>query len=378
MIKKIFCLLLTGVFFLSAKPGALAAARREFGQVTAEGVRLRDAASVESNVLFELALNTEVEVLGEDGGWYRVLYNGEVGYVRQDYIFVNSTGSRAAYVLQDDVKLRGGPGANAYVVARLAASQGVKVKQMLGDWYFVVANDNVGYVHRDYLLMTKATNTSSSLLRVGMEGQEVKRVQAELSRRGFLPTADATGTYGSKTRDAVREFQKAAGLAADGTAGAQTLSLLYDRTNTLTKANALATQVKGSVELINWFDGGQDIIKKYSSFTIIDVKTGKSFRARRFGGWYHADSEPLTANDTAVFKSIVGSWTWDRRAMWVKIGNRVIAASMNCMPHLSSPTKTNNFPGHFCVHLYKSKVHENSKECPRHQAMVQSAYRAGR
>lgn len=355
-----------------------AAAQREFGQVTAEGVRMRSAPNTDSDVLAELALNTEIEVLEEQSGWYRVLYNGVVGYIRQDYMFVNSTGSRAAYVLSDGVKLRAGPGNASYVVSELSASQGVKVKQMIGDWYFVIAGDQSGYVHREYLIMTKATNTASNLLKTGMEGQEVKRMQTELSRRGFLPKADITGSYGSKTRDAVREFQKAAGLDSDGTAGAQTLASLYDVNNKVTKANALATQVRGSVERISWFEGGQDIVSKGTRFTVIDVKTGKSFNVRRFGGWYHADSEPLTANDTAIFKSIVGEWTWDRRAIWIKVGNRVIAGSMNCMPHLSGPTKSNNFPGHFCIHLYKSKVHENSKECPRHQAMVASAYKAGR
>ncbi len=378
MIKRWIALALLFALCVSVSSGVSASPSREFGQVSSQGVRLRSAPNTESDILAELAVNTELEVLDEQDGWYRVLYGNIVGYVRQDYMFVNATGSRAAYVLQDGVKLRGGPGYASYVTAELSASQGVKVKQMVGEWYFVIAGDQSGFVHREYLLMTKATNTASNLLKVGMEGQEVKRMQTKLSERGFLPKADATGTYGAKTREAVSAFQKAAGLSADGTAGAQTLAVLYDPANKISKANALATQVKGSVELLDWFKGGQDLIYKGAKFTVIDVKTGLSFNVRRFGGWYHADSEPLTANDTAIFKKIVGEWTWDRRAIWVKIGSHVVAASMNCMPHLVSPTSSNNFPGHFCIHLYKSKVHENSKECPRHQAAVQSAYRAGK
>lgn len=379
MKKRLIAAALLFALLLGVASGTASARAREFGQVTAEGVRLRSEPNTDSAVLYELPLGTQVEVLDEDEGWYRVLYGDTVGYLRQDYIFVNAVGSRAGYVLEDGVKLRGGPGQSAYVVAELAASQGVKVKQMVGDWYFVVAGDNVGYIHRNYLLMTQATNTASNMLKVGMEGQEVKRMQTELYERGFLAKVDVTGSYGAKTRQAVAEFQKANDLSADGVAGATTLSALYDINNKVTKANAIATQVKGSVVMLDWFKGGSDWLYKGAKFTIIDVKTGLSFQARRFGGWYHADSEPITASDTAIMKKIAGGeWSWNRRPIWVSFRGKVVAASMHCMPHMANPTASNNFPGHFCVHLLNSKVHETSRPCPRHQAAVQAAYRAGK
>ena len=379
MKKRLLSILLLLSVLMMLAPGASANTTQSFGQVTAQDVNMRKSASTEAEVLAALSLNEEVEVLGEEGSWYRILYNDMVGYVSQNYVFVNATGSRAAYVTQDGVGLRGAPSEAAYIVTPLYGGQALKVKQMIGNWYFVVAGDQVGYVDRHYVTMTKGTNTASSLLRVGMEGQEVMRLQNELYDRGFLGKVDITGVYGAKTRTAVSEFQKACDLDADGAAGAQTLEQLYDPTNKTSKANAFATQVKGSVTLFNWFEGGAEWLAKGAVYQITDVRTGLSFKVKRFGGWYHADSVPLTAADTAVFKKIVnGKWTWDRRAIWVSYRGRTVAASMNCMPHLSTPIKNNNFPGHFCVHLYKSKVHENSKECPRHQAAVQSAYKAGR
>ncbi len=379
MKHRIFAVVLLLVLLLGMAGNTALAHTREFGRVTAQDVRLRSEPNTDSDVLAQLPLGTEVEVLDEEGGWYRVLYGETVGYLRQDYIFVNAVGSRAAYVLEDGVKLRGGPGQSAYVVAELSASQGVKVKQMVGDWYFVVAGDCVGYVHRNYLLMTQATNTASNMLKVGMEGQEVKRMQAELSKRGFLAKIDVTGSYGAKTRQAVADFQKANEFAADGVAGGTTLNALYDINNKVNRANATATQIKGSVEMLDWFKGGNEWLYKGAKFTITDVKTGLSFQARRFGGWYHADSEPVTASDTAMMKKIAGGeWSWDRRAIWVSFRGKYVAASMHCMPHMANPTASNNFPGHFCVHLLNSKVHETSKPCPRHQAAVQAAYRAGK
>ncbi|MEA4969901.1 MAG: SH3 domain-containing protein [Candidatus Pelethousia sp.] len=360
---------------------APALANAESGTITAEGVKLRERADKDSNALRELSLGSEAEVLAQSGGWYRVMLPDEtVGYVRQDYIFIQSGGSRGAYVLDDGAALRGGPDENTYVVQPLVAGQGVRVKRIVGEWYFVSASDQAGYVHRKHLTMTTASMASASMLKQGMEGEEVEKLQKELNRRGFLGNDALTGTYSSATRKAVVEYQQAAGLgSADGVAGAETLNSIYDSTNKLKKETATYTQLKGTVILLNWFKGGSDWLHKGAKFTITDVKTGLSFRARRFGGWYHADSEPITANDTAIMKRIAGGkWSWDRRAIWVTYGGKTVAASMHCMPHMADPTKSNNFDGHFCVHLLGSKVHETSKECPRHQACVQAAYRAGR
>lgn len=133
--------------------------------------------------------------------------------------------------------------------------------------------------------------------------------------------------------------------------------------------------INGRVELIDWFNGGSKVLPKGTEVTVIDVDTGLSFHARRFGGAYHADSDPLTAEDTAILKQIAGgAWSWDRHAVWIKIGDRFIAASIHCMPHMTDPSPDNKFPGHFCIHFLHSKVHQNGKECPRHQAMVLKAF----
>lgn len=364
---------------LAALPSAARAAS-ETGQVTADAVKLRQGPDTESNILVELARGTEVEVLATEGSWYRVLYGDEVGYIRNDYLFLKSAGACAAYVIDDDTALRGGPGESAYVTAWLGAGRGVKVKTIVGGWYFVQVDDVSGYVKSAELLITGSSTASASMLKKGMEGEEVRRMQKELSRRGFLSNADVTGSFDSKTREGVLQFQKAAGLSSvDGVAGGETLNAIYDTSNNIKKENATYNRIKGTVVLLDWFKGGSEWLEKGARFTITDVRTGLSFRARRFGGWYHADSEPITAADTAIMKRAAGGkWSWDRRPIWVTYNGKTVAASMHCMPHMVDPTASNNFDGHFCVHLYNSLVHENSKECPRHQACVQEAYRAGR
>ena len=104
-----------------------------------------------------------------------------------------------------------------------------------------------------------------------------------------------------------------------------------------------------------------------------DVYTGRSFRMKRTGGIYHADSEPVTSEDAKTIKSIWGGWSWDRRPVIVEVSGVRIAASMHGMPHAFDRVPNNGMDGHVCIHFYKSRTHIRNKEDPDHQAMVRTA-----
>lgn len=142
------------------------------------------------------------------------------------------------------------------------------------------------------------------------------------------------------------------------------------------KADTDAFDGKG--EYLDWFKEVQQIYRKGDQATVTDLKTGKSFKVRRLYGGNHADTEPLTAEDTKIMKSIYGSWSWDRRAIivTVKDDNDVehkIAASMNGMPHGGESIKDNKFSGHFCIHFKNSRTHSGSRLDPGHQKAVKIA-----
>lgn len=68
---------------------------------------------------------------------------------------------------------------------------------------------------------------SPQLLKQGMSGDEIYKLQIKLLEFGYLEdTPD--GTFGSQTKAAVQEFQLDVGLAADGVAGPATLKALRD------------------------------------------------------------------------------------------------------------------------------------------------------
>ncbi|MCR5855976.1 N-acetylmuramidase domain-containing protein [Mesorhizobium sp. J428] len=69
-----------------------------------------------------------------------------------------------------------------------------------------------------------APSTNEGLLRMGSKGDAVRDLQTLLRRAGHAIHVD--GDFGPATRDAVRAFQTAAGLDADGIAGPATLAAL--------------------------------------------------------------------------------------------------------------------------------------------------------
>ncbi|MCI7570290.1 MAG: SH3 domain-containing protein [Clostridiales bacterium] len=352
----------------------------QYGQSTTDDLNFRSSpdSSADSNVIGKIAAGEKFEILATEGSWYRIMYNDKVGYVHNNYVYVISqSGTRGAYVISDGTMLMGGPTVNSYAVTELTAGLGVKVKGIVDGWYFCVAGTDSGYVQLNRLKLISSDSAETPQLRYGMKGEEIEVLQTTLIRKGFLDNKNKTSVFDEATLKAVKEFQKVAGIAQDGIVGGVTQRMLQN--GSIRKENALYNQLKGSVKLLDWFKGGNEWFKKYTVATVTDVRTGLSFRIRRFGGWYHADCEPLTAYDTQImFRVAGGKWSWNRRPIWVTLNGKTVAASMHCMPHMVNPTPSNNFDGHFCIHLLNSKVHATSAACPRHQACVREAYNKGK
>ncbi|MFZ5639349.1 MAG: LysM peptidoglycan-binding domain-containing protein [Bacillota bacterium] len=148
------------------------------------------------------------------------------------------------------------------------------------------------------------------------------------------------------------------------------------------KVYQVASRSSGRIvgELVAW-ETAAKLFAIGETATVIDVETGLSFRIKRKGGHNHADNEPLTAEDSAVMKKIYGgSWSWNRRAVVLKVGDRKIAASMAGMPHGSENISNNDFSGHFDIHFKGSMTHGSEYTKTRtpvvdsqHQAMVRKA-----
>lgn len=286
----------------------------ETGIVTATALVMRAGPGTDFERLCDIPNGAALTLLTYDAsGWYRVGYDGRIGFVFGRYVRVTETTQKGQ-----------APDVSALI------AQG----------------NNPAY---------------PAVMKLGDIGNGVRDMQKTLAALGYSVTID--GTYGQDTQSAVKALQKKLGLTADGVVGAMTRQKI-GRTNE-------------TVELLDWWKGGNTAFPRFSTAKVIDVETGASFTVWRYGGDSHYDVEPFTLEDTQTLNRIYGGeWSWDRRAVWVVVGDRVIAGSINGMPHDGYRIADNDFEGHICIHLLNSRVHATDTACPMHQAAVQQAYNA--
>ncbi len=262
----------------------------------------------------------------------------------------------------------------------------------------------------DRLVGRSKTSANSNLMQEGDENSYVTSLQKNLIKLGYLST-NATGFYGPATKAAVTNLQKRYGYLADGIAGSATLGLIND----LISGNGSKTAVKAATveapatqqdntekkqqdsHMLKWFGVVEKIWGRGDNATVYDIETGKSFNIRRTYGTNHADCETLTKADTAIMKEIYnGTWSWERRAVIVKIDGYEIAACMTGYPHAGmdkySANKTissrsggygrgtnldavkgNNMNGVFDIHFLNSRNHYNNRVDPKHQEKIVEA-----
>lgn len=126
-------------------------------------------------------------------------------------------------------------------------------------------------------------------------------------------------------------------------------------------------------ELVDWWTEAQYLWPINKDAKITDFATKKSFMARRTIGAFHADVEPLTAEDSRIMQEIWGSFSWGTRPVIVEVDGRRLAASSHAMPHSIQTIYNNEFNGHFCVHFLNSTRHKDNLQQADHQRNVRTA-----
>jgi peptidoglycan hydrolase-like protein with peptidoglycan-binding domain len=219
-------------------------------------------------------------------------------------------------------------------------------------------------------------------LRQGRSGSNVRDLQSALALKGFYK-GKISGSFDVRTKAAVMSFQRSVGLKSDGKAGNYTLSALYtmlyppDLASLAPCPSVMMVCAGIPVEKLEWSFVAKEVFNRGMDAVVVDVRTGYAFSVRRTGGTRHADVETLTPLDTAVFHKSAGNFSWARRPIWVLVGGRRLAASMNCMPHGYDTMPGNDFKGQFCIHFVGSRTHDKNKTDPEHQACIEEAYQAG-
>ena len=220
---------------------------------------------------------------------------------------------------------------------------------------------------------TDTTLKTNQTLKPGDTSDQVSAMQKRLKELGYY-TGTVDGEYGYGTRQAVIAFQRNNGLTQDGIAGESTLKKMVS--SSAVSAGA-ASSSKYITERLDWFNGGSSRIPRGAIFQVKDVRTGYVFTAKRQGGSYHLDAEPLTAADTAIMRKIYGGeFNYRRRPMLVLYNGRVYACSIYGEEHGDDTIASNDFDGQFCLHFYGSKTHGTDRVDEDHQKCEAQALQA--
>lgn len=252
---------------------------------------------------------------------------------------------------------------------------------------------------------TSTTTAATTKLQLGDAGTAVKTLQAALKNLGYAVTAD--GTYGPITVAAVTAFQQQNGLTVDGIAGSKTQTLLYSgsakaasaQSGTSSSGTTASSGSSGSgatvssgsasssgsavgpngatIQLLHWFNDVKPSVRTGQTYTVYDPATNLQWNLRFYSLGRHADSEPLTAEDTAtMFKAFGNKNTWTPKPVYVKLPTGVwTLATMHNVPHLSGSIKDNDFDGHLCVHFLRD-MDECKQNDPNYGVTNQNAIRA--
>lgn len=226
------------------------------------------------------------------------------------------------------------------------------------------------------------------LLQKGSTGEAVQQLQQALANLGYY-NGNISGTYDTATVTAVKAFQQNNGTGVDGVAGTATQTILYEKTprpawEAAPTPAPLAPGVgemeapsASQVELSHWFN---DVKKNYragQTYLVYDPSSKLGWNLRFYSMGNHADSEPLTQQDTDImFKAFGYVTTWTPKPIYARMPDgRWILATMHNTPHLTGSVRDNGFDGHLCVHFYRD-MDEVTKNDPNYGVQNQNALRA--
>jgi uncharacterized protein YgiM (DUF1202 family) len=114
-----------------------------------KGVNVRLGPSSSTEKLGYISSGEAVEIVEEEGSYYKVKYNGGYGYVYGTYIEIKE--KVIAEGTSKGVNVRQGPSGSTEKLGYLSSGETVEIVEEEGSYYKVKYNDSYGYVYGLYV-----------------------------------------------------------------------------------------------------------------------------------------------------------------------------------------------------------------------------------
>lgn len=170
---------------------------------TTVNLNLRKSASTSSTILLTIPSGKTVTYLSKYGSWYKVSYNGTVGYVSSQYLKTYTPTSIKTYKTTANLNLRKSASTSSSILTTIPSGKEITYISTYGSWYKVFYNGSVGYVSSAYVNVT----TSSTITPATTETYKTTvnlNLRTSASTSGSIlttipsgETVTYRGTYGS-------------------------------------------------------------------------------------------------------------------------------------------------------------------------------------
>ena len=157
--------LLTGALTALISASALAYDVQGGTVKTSSSVNLRAEATTASASLGKLTDQARVAILDTAEEFYKVAYNGTVGYMSADYVEaqpIMNIECGGAKVTTAVLNVRSGPGTGNDIVTKLYEGNVAKIIGINNGWFKVQYGGKTGYVSPDYVTVTAYTGATAS------------------------------------------------------------------------------------------------------------------------------------------------------------------------------------------------------------------------
>lgn len=189
--------------FLSLFAGLAYAEGSGAGIVNGDGLNLRRAPNTSSEIIDQLSKGTEVTILGNSDGWYKVSDGELIGWVNGDFITVKVVSSKQGTIVADDVNLRSEPSTDALVLTTIGRGAKVSVYSSSGNWFKVKTSDGqVGWIFTDFISVPNASRSIvESAEKVIKESKKIETPSTEAKE-----AQNDTSTAGQKIVTYAKKF----------------------------------------------------------------------------------------------------------------------------------------------------------------------------
>lgn len=265
--------------------------------VEAKKLYLRDAPSSSGKSLALLEKGSELTVTGRSGDWLAVEYGAQSGYISSEYVHL--TGSDAASTAPSatqtpsvgtDVLSVGSRGSEVkalqqrlialgYLSGSADGIYGEGTKKAVSAFQAAKGLSVSGTADSATLSALSGSESTSGestsgALKKGDSGESVRVLQQKLIDLGYL-TGKADGQFGSGTESALKAFQRAQGLSADGVAGSATMTAL-DKANAQDDEPSSSAPEADPAALLKKGDSGESVRALQNSLIVLGYLTGEA------------------------------------------------------------------------------------------------------